>query len=71
MDNPQVQFYNQLFGSFLEECFGLYLEDIEAEVEYMSKFFQLTLTYELPSAVTNKEEGQEGESKSYEDFLSY
>ena len=32
LDNPQVEFYNQLFGSFLEQCFGLYLEDIQKEI---------------------------------------
>ena len=32
LNEAEVEFYNQLFGTFLEQCFGLCLEDIQKDI---------------------------------------
>lgn len=46
--DEHITFYNQIFESFLFECFGLNLFDIVDALQFVVNYFALPLSFDLP-----------------------
>lgn len=46
--DEHISFYNQIFESFLFECFGLNLFDIVDALQFAVNYFALPLSFDLP-----------------------
>ena len=55
--NEQIVYYNNIFESFLEQCFAITLQDLIPAITYVVNFFGLPLTFELPAAAQNDQDG--------------
>ena len=42
--------YNNLFGHFVQDCFGMKLQDLLPTIQYVSSFFSLDFDISLPIA---------------------
>lgn len=46
--------FNQIFESFLLQCFGLSLPELGPTLHYVVHFFGLPMTFELPTAAVSQ-----------------
>lgn len=56
--DEQVNFYNQIFGAFLYECFGYSLYDLIESIQFSINYFALPLSFDLPQAASNNNNDQ-------------